>query len=156
MLDEAEFSRHVAPLLYEEMRAQGFAAPKAADTDGGKVDNWQGGTPCNFNELLRKCQLDDVGQRHRRYRRRLGQKPDESNWSPSATGAIEAERRERASLDQGEKREDAERREKYKREEEETKKKEAAGQKLALLILAASILPWTATAGRRGGRRTRP
>jgi hypothetical protein len=100
VLDEAEFSRHVAPLLYGEMRSQGFAAPKAADTAGGKVDDWQGGTPCSFNELLRKCQLDDVGQQHRRYRRRAFEKPNESNWSPNAAGAIEAERRERARLDQ--------------------------------------------------------
>ena len=102
MLDEAEFSRHVAPLLYEEMRAQGFAAPKAADTDGGKVDDWQGGTPCNFNELLRKCQLDDVGSEHRRYRRRAWNEPGEGNWSPNAADAIEAEKRERARLDEAE------------------------------------------------------
>ena len=96
VLDEVEFSRHVAPLLYEEMRSQGFAAPRVADTSGDKVDDWQGGTECDFNQLLRKCQLDDVGSQHRRYRRRAWEKPADSNWSPNAAEAIEAEKRERA------------------------------------------------------------
>ena len=81
------------------MRLQGFVAPRVADTSGDKVDDWQGGTECDFNQLLRKCQFDDVGQQHRRYRRRAGEKPGESNWSPHAADAIEAEKRERARLD---------------------------------------------------------
>ena len=80
VLDEAEFSKTVAPLIYEEMRAQGFQPPRV--TDGGKIDDWQGGTECDFNQLLRKCQLDDVGSHHRRYRRRVWNKPGEGNWNP--------------------------------------------------------------------------
>ena len=37
VLDEAEFSRHVAPLLYEEMRLQGVDDDQIPDWLGGKA-----------------------------------------------------------------------------------------------------------------------
>jgi len=74
LLSESEFSRHVAPLIYKEMRSQGFEAPPAMSAGvigrvPGSGEN-SAGTECDFNQLLRRMQEEDVGQHHRRYRRR--------------------------------------------------------------------------------------
>ena len=63
VLDEKEFARHVAPLIYEEMRQQGFAAPAplASSTSG---------PDCDFNMLLHVVQ--EEAKRQREERRRSG------------------------------------------------------------------------------------
>ena len=62
VLDEHEFSKHVAPLIYAEMRDQGFSAPTALAS--GTV-----GPECDFNVLLRQVQEEERRNRETRSRR---------------------------------------------------------------------------------------
>merc|ERR1711951_140688 len=67
VLDEHEFSKHVAPLIYAEMRDQGFSAATASGTTALASGTWEvrmAGSPvvgpeCDFNVLLREVQEEE-------------------------------------------------------------------------------------------------